>query len=174
MNIQRLRLPLALLVSLLAALLPLGAALADVGPKPTIAFYFQPAAPGDPLTITSGVLLQCQTADCQDAAPLPGPLGPQHFSCEALACDGLSYGFSDYGQLEITFSDGSVRKSNVFAIKHFNSVYDVTINPGSLLVKEHFDPTALIIGGVCLSLIAIAGVILFLVARKVLRRPAQS
>jgi len=127
---------LILLIILLALGLPLSRARADIGPKPTVKFTFKQEFSGSLVTITSGTLLQCDLPDCSDAHPLPGNMGPQHFSCEALACSGLAYGFTDYGKLEITFSDGKTRQSNIFAIKSFNSSYNVTIQENDLVVTE--------------------------------------
>jgi hypothetical protein len=67
-------------------------------------------------------------------------MGPQRFSCDALACSGLAYGFTAYGRLDVTFSDGKLRKSNVFEIKDFEAHYDVTIRENDLVVEHAASP----------------------------------
>lgn len=166
-----------IVVALLAALLPSGIAAADVGPKPTIAFAFTQDFDGEAVTIVSGVLMQCDQADCSDAEPLGENMGPQRFTCEALTCDGLAYGFTEYGRIEIVFSDGKLRKSNVFAITDFNASYDVTIRENDLLVEERYDPTAVIIMAACLCALGIGialivGVVVLIGRRK--NQPAAS
>jgi hypothetical protein len=106
-------------------------ALADIGPKPTMAFTFAADVPG--LGIVKGELLQCAKADCSDAQPLR-PLGPQHVYCNGLSCNALAYGFSPYGQLRITFSDGRTLTSNVFQPAGFNAKYRVQVSPSQLAV----------------------------------------
>jgi hypothetical protein len=174
MNHTFLRRLLILLIILLALGLPLSRARADVGPKPTIKFTFKQEFSGSPVTITSGTLLQCDLPDCSDAHPLPDDMGPQHFSCEALTCSGLAYGFTDYGKLEITFSDGKTRQSNIFAIKSFNSFYDVTIQENDLVVTERINPASLPLlvvflcccAGMLLVVAVIVGLVVFFARRK--------
>lgn len=163
---------LLLLIILLVVILPVGRARADLGPKPTVEFAFEQAFEGEPVTIVSGILMQCDQPDCADAHPLPENMGPQHFTCEGLTCSGLAYGFTDYGQLKITFSDGKVRQSNVFAITNFNAHYDVTINKNDLVVKERISPVTLSLAIVCLCcccgmvLIVLITVIIVVARRK--------
>lgn len=99
-------------------LLPARVALADTGPKPTMNFAFWQELPGEPVTITSGILYECDQSDCQDASPLE-EAGPQRFTCEATTCYAMAYGFSPYHRLEIQFSDGQTRQSNVFETAGF-------------------------------------------------------
>lgn len=115
-------------------LLPAQVALADTGPKPTMEFTFQQELPGEPLTITSGILFECDLPDCSDALPLE-ELGPQRFTCEANTCRAMAYGFAPYHRLEIQFSDGQTRQSNVFETAGFDSIYTVTIRPDDLLIE---------------------------------------
>ena len=173
MNHTFLRRLLILLIILLTVGLPLSRARADVGPKPTVEFTFKQRFSGPPVTITSGTLLQCDQPDCSDAYPLPGDMGPQHFSCEVLTCSGLAYGFTDYGKLEITFSDGKTRQSNIFAIKSFKSFYDVAIQENDLVVTERLNPASLSLLVVCLCcccgmllVAAIVGLVVFFARRK--------
>jgi len=174
MNHTFLRRLLILLIILPAVCLPLGRARADVGPKPTVEFSFKQEFSGPTVTITSGTLLQCDQPDCSDAHPLPGDMGPQQFSCEALTCSGLAYGFTDYGKLEITFSDGKTRQSNIFAIQSFESCYDVAIQENDLVVRERVNPASLSLLVVCLCCCcgmllvaaAIVGLVVFFARRK--------
>ena len=116
--------------------LPFQTASADVGPKPSMDFTFTQKFPGAPVSIVSGTLFECQQSDCSDAKALP-QLGPQRFSCEAASCHALAYGFSDYHRLEIQFSDGKTRQSNVFKTSEFNATYKVTIRQDDLLVEPN-------------------------------------
>lgn len=127
---------LSLLV-LLVTFLPIFAVSADTGPKPTMNFSFKQGFSGSPLTIETGTLDQCEQPDCQDAQPLPVE-GPQGFSCSDTSCYALSYGFSTYNRLEIEFSDGKTRQSNVFKTSQFQSNYQVTIRQDDLLVTPKF------------------------------------
>jgi hypothetical protein len=103
---------------------------ADTGPKPTMEFTFS----GEPVRITSGTLYECDQPDCSDAQPL-GEFGPQRFTCEADSCSALAYGFSTYHKLEIQFSDGKTRESNVFQTAGFDSIYTVTVRSDDLRVE---------------------------------------
>lgn len=149
---------------------PLRSVSADLGPKPTMEFTFVQAFDGKPVTIVSGVLLQCDDSDCQDAEPLQ-EMGPQRFTCQDLSCRALAYGFREYNQLEITFSDGVVRRSNVFPEGGFNGLYNVTIREDGLLVTERFNPRSistlpwLCLAGFCLTLVLIAAVLVFIMHR---------
>jgi len=130
---------LLILIAVLSVLLPLGTASADTGPKPTMDFEFTQQTNGAALTIGSGILYECELSDCQDAAPLVVG-GPQRFTCDPIRCHALAYGFTQYHRLEIQFSDGKTRKSNVFQTAYFNSTYKVTIRPDDLLVEPQLGP----------------------------------
>lgn len=174
MNRTFLRRALILSFILLAVGLPMSRARADVGPKPTVEFTFKQEFSGSPVTITAGRLLQCDLPDCSDARPLPDNMGPQYFSCEALTCSGLAYAFTDYGKLEITFSDGKTRQSNVFSINSFNSVYDVSIQEHDLVVTERINPASFSLlvvflcccAGVLLAAALIGGLVVVLARRQ--------
>jgi hypothetical protein len=150
----------------------LGTVSADTGPKPTMDFTFTQQTPGAALTILSGTLFECNQPDCSDAAPLRA-LGPQRLTCDASSCSALAYGFSPYHRLEIQFSDGKTRQSNVFQTGQFNSAYKVTIRPDDLLVEAQFKPDLfspsiyLIICG-CLAgiLVIVVLLVIFLVRRS--------
>lgn len=133
---------------LLQLFIPSQAAIADTGPKPTMEFTFS----GEPVTIVSGIMYECDQADCTDAAPLE-ELGPQRFYCEAQSCRAMAYGFAPYHKLEIEFSDGLTRESNVFETAGFDSVYAVTVRPDDLLVESRFNPGNLLPGTVALLLL---------------------
>jgi hypothetical protein len=147
--------------------LPAIPAAADTGPKPTMAFTFAPDGTDGTLTVTSGELFECDQADCGDAEPLPR-LGPQGLRCQATSCDATAYGFSPYHRLEVRFSDGKTRNSNVFATGDFESQYQVTVRPDDLLVGPLTGQAALptttrvllIGGGALLLVLIVAGVIL--------------
>ena len=116
----------------LLAFLPSRIVSADIGPKPTMEFTFEQE--GGQVTITSGIMYECEQADCSDAKPLE-ELGPQRFTCDTTSCRALAYGFSSYHKLEIQFSDGKTRLSNIFETGGFDSVYQVTMHPDDLLVE---------------------------------------
>ena len=161
---------LILIVSL-TVVLPLGSASADTGPKPTMNFSYQSETPGPLPTILSGSLLECNQPDCGDAAPLK-ELGPQRFSCQSDSCSALAYSFSPYHRLEIQFSDGKTRQSNIFQTAQFNSVYKVTVRPDDLLVESQFNldlfspTTYLLICGCLVGILAIAIVLIIIFIRR--------
>lgn len=124
---------LSLLIFLLL-ITPSQIVLADTGPKPSMEFNFN----GEDLTIVSGVLYECDQPDCSDAAPLE-ELGPQGLYCETTSCHATAYGFATYHILEIEFSDGTIRNSNVFETAGFDSKYKVTVQPEDLLVEAQFN-----------------------------------
>lgn len=164
---------LFLILFFLQLLLPAQIALADTGPKPTMDFQFKQELNGEQVTITSGTLYECKQPDCSDAAPLQ-QLGPQGFRCEAQSCSATAYGFSDYHRLEIQFSDGKTRQSNIFQTAGFDSKYTVTVNPDDLQVDAqstpgNFPPVAIIVIPCICALIAlclVAIVVIFLVRRS--------
>lgn len=164
---KKLILPLLLLL----LLLPAGTVEADTGPKPTMAFEFiQPEATA-PLTIVSGILYECRQSDCSDAQPLQEG-GPQGFRCTAESCNALAYGFAPYHKIEIEFSDGKTRASNVFKTAGFESKYKVTVQLEGLLVEAQFNPRISPWGGMffllcsCLcGIVLILALVFFLIRR---------
>jgi hypothetical protein len=108
---------------------------ADVGPKATMSFDFIFENGLSSLTIVEGKLMQCSDATCLDAQPLQ-MAGPQHFSCQQKSCESMAYGYSEYNWLEITFSDGKTRQSNIFGKKYFGAHYHVSVRQNDLLVEE--------------------------------------
>ena len=154
--------------------LPAHAVLADTGPKPSMDFQFNQEVPGEQLTITSGILFECDQPDCSDAAPIE-EVGPQGFRCEATSCNAIAYGFAPYHQIEIEFSDGQTRRSNIFETAGFDSSYRVTIRPDDLLVEAQpslgvVSPALWIIIVVCLCAVVVlalvGGLVVFLVRRS--------
>ncbi|MDO8755235.1 MAG: hypothetical protein Q7J80_15165 [Anaerolineales bacterium] len=153
--------------------LPVHAVLADTGPKPTMEFEFKHGLPDGQVTIVSGILYECDQADCIDAAPLE-ELGPQGLYCKATSCRALGYGFAPYHILEIEFSDGVTRRSNIFETAGFASKYTVTIQPHDLLIEAQFSLGVLprtgtvIVAciGVLVLGVAIIGLIVFLMRRS--------
>ena len=164
----------ALLLLSLIAFLPARSALADTGPKPSMDFQFQQEMTGEPpLTITSGILFECDQPDCSDALILEEG-GPQGFRCELNSCSAVAYGFARYHQIELEFSDGTTRQSNVYETAGFDSKYMVTIRPDDLLVEARFSPGAFPRTGIlliaCICAFAgvglIAGLSVFLLRRS--------
>jgi hypothetical protein len=165
---------LFLLVLSLLAFLPARAALADIGPKPTMDFQFKQEMTGEPpLTITSGILFECDQPDCSDAAPLE-EAGPQRFTCEINSCRATAYGFAPYHRIELEFSDGKTRQSNVFETAGFDSKYMVTIRPDGLLVEARFSlglfpRTMVILIACCCAVVGVAlvaGLMIFFLRRS--------
>jgi len=154
-------------------LLPAHIALADTGPKPTMEFEFKQELGGEQVTITSGILYECDEPDCSDATPLE-ELGPQRFTCEADNCRATAYGFAPYHQIEIEFSDGITRQSNIFETASFDSRYAVTIQPDDLLVEAQFSlgvfpsTVTILIVSICvlLSVGLLIGLIIFMIRRR--------
>jgi hypothetical protein len=107
---------------------------ADTGPKPTMTFHF--VFEGEPVAILGGQLLQCDTADCANGRPLTEG-GPQRFECpsaEPDECFALAYGFADYQQLVVEFSDRT-RTSQVFRPPNFEADLTVQVTADALLVE---------------------------------------
>lgn len=150
-------------------------ALADTGPKPTMDFQFQFEAGVDESAIASGIMYQCDESDCGDAAPLE-ELGPQGLYCETKSCRAIGYGFAPYSMLEIEFTDGVTRRSNIFGQTGFDSYYTVHVRPEDLFVEPRVRAaviptwaTALI---ACLCALAGVGLIAGLIV--LLRRRARA
>jgi hypothetical protein len=97
-------------------------------------FAFDQSSLAASVTIVSGILYECQQSDCSDAQALMEG-GPQGFRCTAESCDALAYGFAPYHRIEIEFSDGKTRQSNIFQTAGFDSKYKVTVNADDLLVE---------------------------------------
>ena len=160
------------LLLFLLVFLPVRAALADTGPKPSMDFQFKQEMAGEPLTITSGILFECEQSDCSDAAPLED-IGPQGLYCEPQSCRAIGYGFAPFHRLEIEFSDGQTRQSNIFETAGFDSQYTVTIRPDDLLVEAQFSlgilPRIGIVIVACICALAgvglVAGLAIFLMRR---------
>lgn len=155
---------------LLLTLLPTATVFADTGPKPSMEFTFT----GEDVTIVSGILYECDQADCSDAEPLED-IGPQGLYCETTSCRATAYGFAPYHILEIEFVDGTTRASNIFETAGFDSKYKVTVNPDDLLVEsqlnlEFITGTPLWVVLCCCAvmagLLAVGGVVFFLRRRR--------
>ena len=150
---------LLLLLILILLFMPANIAFADTGPKPTMKFEFDQDLPDGEVTIIAGILYECDQPDCSDAAPLEEG-GPQGFRCETLSCRALAYDFSPYHKLEIQFSDGKTRQSNIFKTAGFDSKYTVTVRPDDLLVEAQFSLMTIlypIFGLIIACLCALAG-----------------
>jgi hypothetical protein len=135
MKITRLAIASILLVIVLAAVfVPFQTARADLGPKPSMHFEFAFEV-NLPPTIVSGIQFECRTADCLDAKPFGGP-GTFGFKCGTAECSSSALAYSDYHRLQIDFSDGKTRQSNVFGKKYFEAYYQATVQENGLLVEE--------------------------------------
>jgi hypothetical protein len=164
---------LFLLFFALQMLLPAHIALADTGPKPTMEFEFGQELAGEQVTISAGILYECDQPDCSDAAPLE-EAGPQRFTCEADRCHATAYGFAPYHKIEIEFSDGVTRQSNIFETAVFDSRFTVTVRPEDLLVEAQlrlsvFPRTATILVACVCALMAVgllAGFVIFMIRRR--------
>ena len=114
-----------MLIPILLVLLPFGKVSADA-PPPSMDFEFYPQTSGVTITILSATLYGCEGSDCQNPIPIPISCGDSN--CHANA------GYSS-NRLEVHFSDGKTRRSNVFQSTSAHTVYKVTIRPDDLLVE---------------------------------------
>ena len=132
MNVKKFYLLIGIV--LIVGFLPQGSVSADMGPKPTMHFNFEQDIPEPELTIVSWSMLNCQNSECSTLEEII----PMEFTCSENSCRaGLHYGIQhDYFQMEITFSDGITRKSNVFTRRYYDAYYKVTVTSDSLFVKE--------------------------------------
>jgi hypothetical protein len=126
---------IVLLLILTFILFPSGSASADVGPKPTLDFYFTYKT-DQPLTIVSGELLACLDSACQTTEPLE-LFGAQHFACEAEFCSGMIYGSPEHMRLQIKFSDNQTRLSNPFTHAGMQNIYQVVVRQEDLIVRRN-------------------------------------
>lgn len=165
---------LVVLLLIFQIFLPAQTVLADTGPKPQMHFQFKYESAEDHPTIISGVMYECQQADCSDASPLE-QVGPQGFYCDSEGCSATAYGFAPYHKIEVEFSDEETRESNVFQTAGFESAYTVTVRQNDLLVESEFSPTGMfpplfmiVIACICalVGLSVVAVVVIFLVRRK--------
>ena len=159
------------LLLLAALLIPPHIARADVGPKPTMSFDFIFENGLSSLTIIEGKLMQCSDATCLDAKPLQ-MAGPQHFSCQQKSCESMAYGYSEHNRVEITFSDGKTRQSNIFGKKYFGAHYHVNVRQNDLLVEEQrggINPLiAMFIGIIGVGMLGLGQVVVLLVVLALL------
>lgn len=129
---MRRRLTLILVLGI-AALLPLRTVSADA-PPPTMTFQFLQGIPGEQLTIVSGTLFECGQPDCRDAKSAEELWG-EKLSCADDSCEVMVYPPLAYYRLQIKFSDGKSRQSNIFRAQHWFTTYKVTIRPDDILVE---------------------------------------
>ena len=163
-----------ILLFFMQVFLPVHVALADTGPKPTMEFTFNQESISEPLTIISGILYECDQPDCSNASPLE-ELGPQRLYCEPQSCRAIGYGFAPYHRLDIEFSDGITRQSNIFETAGFDSKYTVTVRPEDLLIEAQFSLLPSFSLGILEVIICIcaligigllAGLVIFLIRRS--------
>ena len=153
--------------------LPVHGALADTGPKPMMDFQLQFESGLEGSGIVSSILFQCNQSDCSDAVPLE-EVGPQRLYCEPQSCRAIGYGFAPFSMLEIEFSDGVTRRSNIFEQAAFDSQYTVYVRPDDLYVEARsglrFLPRTgtVLVASVCacVGLGLLAGVTFFFVRRS--------
>ena len=163
-----------ILLFFMQVFLPVHVAVADTGPKPTMEFAFNYELTGEPVTIVSGILYECDQSDCSDASPLE-ELGPQRLYCEPHSCRAIGYGFAPYHRLDIEFSDGITRQSNIFETAGFDSKYTVIVRPEDLLIEAQFSLLPSFSLGILEVIICIcaligigllAGLVIFLIRRS--------
>lgn len=166
-----------LFLMLLLAWAPFQPAAADTGPKPSMEFEFVQEVAGEPLIILNGTQYECGQPDCSDALLLEDA-GPQGFRCNQTSCSSLAYGYRDYHYIELEFSDGKTRQSNIFKTAGFNSSYKVTIREDDLLVEPRLlNPNTirpyLLLLLLCLCSLGILGIIalgVFLLVRFIRKK----
>jgi hypothetical protein len=153
-----------ILMGFLMAVQPTRAVFADIGPKPTMDFIFTQEFSDNPVAILGGTLMECEQSDCSDGKPL-AVLGPQHFECTENSCFAMAYGFAAYHRLEIQFSDGKTRQSNVFQSEALAGKYTVTIRQDDLLVQPQssVDIVAYIV--LLMAVVALTLVVILIVRR---------
>jgi len=156
-----------MLILILLILLPFGKVSADA-PPPSMDFEFYPQTSGATITILSATLYGCEGPDCQNPMQIPISCGDSN--CHANA------GYSS-NRLEVRFSDGKTRRSNVFQSTSAHTVYKVTIHPDDLLVETQSTSgyqsaagllnlfTVICIGLACILVLAIL-LIIFLIRRS--------
>ena len=123
-----------ILLSLIFAAIPFEKVQADAGPHPSMQFVFISRIDPKP-AIVSGKLLNCKDEGCIQFEPLQ-EMGPQRFECQSYSCHSSAYSNSPFYRLEIVFSDGVTRQSNIFTKRAFAANYQVTILAQSLEVEE--------------------------------------
>jgi len=123
-----------ILLSLFLAAIPFEKVKADAGPHSSMQFVFISRIDPKP-AIVSGMLLNCKDEGCIQFEPLQ-EMGPQRFECQSYSCHSSAYSNSPFYRLEIVFSDGVTRQSNIFTKRAFAANYQVTILVQSLEVEE--------------------------------------
>jgi hypothetical protein len=123
-----------LLLILFLAAIPSQSVEADAGPHPSMQFVFISKVKPTP-TIVSGQLYECKDEACTKSGLLP-EMGPQRFQCQPNTCNSSGYMYTTYHRLEIVFSDGLTRQSNIFTKVAYFANYLVTIEDKSLVVEE--------------------------------------
>ena len=87
-----------------------------------------------------------------------------------VAIGAQEYHPNEYLYLEITFSDGITRQSNVFGKEHFDALYEVTVRTDDMVVEETGGQmnemtkiVVLALGGTCLLMLLCIGLIAFII-----------
>lgn len=109
---------------------------ADITPKPEIQFSFIYNTANKPLVDpVHSEQIQCKDSLCMQSEPL-GSYGKQRLYCSAGDCYAIAYKFTPYQQLSVTFTDGSVRESNIFPVgKDLLNRYNVYVEEDHLFVE---------------------------------------
>lgn len=134
-----------------------GVGLVDMGPKPHMEFFLDSEVGA--VQVEAGTLYECGQPDCSDAHPLE-EVAVQGFRCYETTCTAVAYGFAPYHVLELTFSDGVTRRSQVFETIGHISNYGVTVRENDLLVAPRFnlaDTLRNLLFAMCCPGLALAG-----------------
>lgn len=107
------------------------AALADVGPKPTMNFELVYQI-DQPVPIINSQMLECEDAACAQSRPLE-EMGPQRFECSDTGCFSMSYGYRPYHKLVLEFAD-KTRESNIFPTRTYNEQFQIIVRESDLQV----------------------------------------
>lgn len=108
---------------------------ADAGPKASMEFVLIQNGSQPKTEIISGILYTCDESDCKDAHIPEVIYGVnRELNCTEQSCYAVPSG--KFYKLEITFSDGITRKSNIFSRHFYESKYEISINKDLLWVKE--------------------------------------
>jgi hypothetical protein len=126
-------------IVIVIGLLPQTTAFADMGPKPSFQFQFVQDTVGSDLILETWNLISCPDSECKDSNGILEISGDD-FTCEDNTCravlNPLQYQGNSYFQIEATFSDNKLRRSNIFEKSYFDTKFKVTILDDALLVDE--------------------------------------
>lgn len=104
-----------------------------MGPKPTLYINFVEPKNQPKLAITSAALFNGNSPTGK-FTPFQ-EIGPQRLRVYPDKLFAMAYGFAKYLRLEVKFSDGVTRKSQVFQATGMSSHFDMSLQGNSLLLK---------------------------------------